>query len=112
MPGDNRLMKIRWKDLFDYPSDIMIFGRQSRAIRSFSSLFIDKPKVDYIHHIHRQFAQEVLGDAVLALALIAAYESKRRIVSTEDEKISSEKSEKSLMLSMNFLVLMFWHLAG
>lgn len=103
MPGDNRLMKIRWRDLFDYPSDIMIFGRQSRTIRSFSSLFIDKPKVDYIHHIHRQFAQEVLGDAVQSLALIAAYESKRRIVSTENEKISNEKSEKSLMLSMNFL---------
>jgi hypothetical protein len=42
-------------------------------------------------------------DAVQSLALIAAYESKRRIVSTEDEKISSEKSENSLMLSMNFL---------
>lgn len=47
------IMKIKWRDMVEFPSSIMIFGPRSHSIRSFNSLFKDKPKVDYIHHIHR-----------------------------------------------------------
>ena len=101
--SENSTMKIKWRDMVEYPGDIMVFGPRITTIRSFSSLFIDKQNLDYIHHIFRQLALEVRGDTVASLALIGAYQEKRAIVYAENEKISSEKTEKRLIDAMTFL---------
>mmetsp|Transcript_10308 Transcript_10308/g.15602 ORF Transcript_10308/g.15602 Transcript_10308/m.15602 type:complete len:431 (-) Transcript_10308:285-1577(-) len=72
-------MKINWRDMIEYPSDIMIFGPQSTTIRSFDRLFKGKSTLEYIHHIHRQFSLEVRGDTEASLALIVAYQTRRLI---------------------------------
>ena len=102
-PSSMASIKIKWSDMVEYPSDIMIFGKQSTAIRSFDRLFRGKSTLDYIHHIYRQFSLEVRGDTEASLALIVAYQTRRLIVSTESEKISNTNTERSLIASMSFL---------
>lgn len=91
------------EDMVECPGDLMIFGPRSTSIRSYSSIFIDKTRLEYIHHIHRQFSLETLGDTEATLALNTAYETKKAITMREDAKILAERREKGLIDAMNFL---------
>ena len=82
MPDDAR-MEFKLSDMVNYPGDLMIFGAQSSALRSYQSLFKDKSNVAYIHHIYRQFCLETRGDPLATFALTAAYHRKMSLATTE-----------------------------
>ena len=71
--GSPENLTLSWRDVTTRCQEVIFFGRRLEGARPYDALLRDKAALLYTHHVFRQFADELRGDAPTSALLYAAY---------------------------------------